>query len=187
MKKKMILSSVLIIVVTVALIATSFSYFVVNVDNETNPQNVDVVAGKLELIYTDCATTGSVDCSSMTKALKPGESIEKTFQIKHNGNINRDITYGIQFASVLNTFQKDELIYSVIDLDTNGEVASGAVPYNTTAATNVEIKKPLTISDGVTKKYKIKITFKDLGDVDQVYNENATFNVKMGVFIVSEA
>ena len=131
----------------------------------------------LSLTYTDCAASKQLDCNNITASLEPGESVEKTFQVKNTGN--GPVDYFLYFGELLNTFKNDELVYTLTDMSNNSIEVNNA-PVRKINATNIPVSDTMSIDVGITKNYKLTITFLNK-DYDQSANANAKFSLKLKI------
>ena len=175
---KKVLLIIFSLALVVFLVTASYAYHVINSNNE-NPQTIDSESAKVEISYTDCASSNTSDCANISANLEPGESISKTFEIENTGTLETEFT--LYFKEIKNTFVDDELVYKIEDVS-SGEVfvSETPVPYNSTTATNVVIKSGNTLGLNEVKQYKITITFLNTS-YDQAENDSATFSIKLGI------
>ena len=173
LRKTIVITLVTIIILC---LAVTTAYFAVSVSN-TNNEKINSASSKLSIVYTDCASSKQSDCANMTKNLGLGESFEKTFKVYNNGTMPVD--YKIIFKELTNTFQNNDLVYTIKDLSDNILQSERPVPYSSSQTTNVNAFLD-TISANTTKEFKIVVKLKETTD-DQTENATATYSIKLGL------
>lgn len=172
--KKTLTISLLMIMILCLSVTTA--YFAVSVSN-TNNEKINTTSSKLSIVYTDCASSKQSDCANMTKNLGLGESFEKTFKVYNNGTLPVD--YKIIFKELTNTFQNNDLVYTIKDLNDNVLQSERPVPYASSQTTNVNVYLD-TIAANTTKEFKIIVKLKETTE-DQTVNASATYSIKLGL------
>jgi len=119
--KKNTIKLIISVTVLICLLTASYGFFLATIDN-TNKQNMSVETARLQLEYTDCGTNTQSDCANISKNLKPGESVTKTFKVKNTGTLST--TFSINFAELLNTFTNDELVYTIEDITDEEDITT---------------------------------------------------------------
>ena len=169
-KKQVIIS----ITLTILLLGfLSFSYFLISASNASRERTI-AETGTMSVTYTDCAESTS-DCANISKNLKPGESVTKTFRVENTGTVNSG--FEIIFKSLENTFVDNELVYEIFDENDNIIVPERPVPYGNLEGTTIFADN---VAKNKTKSYKMVVTFKEL-DKDQEANKTASFNIELGI------
>ncbi len=168
----------LLLIVTIILVATGVSYAMLPTDNLRN-EPVDALASTatIKLRYTDCTNEDAITCGDISANLAPGDSISKEFSVTNVGT--KDTTYDIYFRELYNTFENDDLVYTLEDVTNNKVIVSSkAVPKGT--KTNKIIEKDILSPVGSTTKYKLTVTFLNR-DYDQSINLGAEFSLKLKI------
>ena len=165
--KKLVAIGISIVgIVVVLTMGLTYAFFSVNIigNDEAEPTVIDTAY--LKLVFND------TQFLRLENTL-PGASASKTFTVTNNSSIK--IKYDINIIDVYNTFQNDELLYSLTSINNGREIAEEVLP-------NIDglLTGKIDIDPGVTHTYTMIIKFKETG-TDQNYNQGAEFRGKLQI------
>jgi hypothetical protein len=166
MKKKIIISTSIVLVTLALLIGVSYAYYSANV-KKINETKTVIKANELNLIFTG---TSEINAENII----PGDSFTKTFTVENTSN--RAVTYNIYLENITNEFNED-LVYTLIDED--GIVIKEEVLPSTNENKNYLITD-VSIDSKETKTYTMKVEFK-YSDKNQNTNQNKGFKATLGI------
>ena len=165
-KKNRLLVEIIIFVVLIALIGTSWAYFTKMVSGESK-QNV-IQSGSMILSFEDGPLVAK-------DGMIPGEFILKNFKVKNIGTL--DTSYDLFFSELVNTFSdNNDLVYTVISDSGCSKVNETTVP----SESGERLVSKCEIESGVEHTYTLKVSFKETND-NQNDNMGKTFNTKISV------
>lgn len=182
MDKKQDKISLVVIIISIIVITVTLSYGFLLTDIPAitnNPANVTATTEKLRLTYIDCTEPSVEDCGDISASLGLNESITKNFQVKNEATSS--LNFSLYFKELQNTFEDDELVYKVENVDTGDIlVDTTPVPYHETKTNGVLIKENIAIAADTTVNYKITLTFLKK-DENQNKNLDANYLVKLSI------
>ena len=163
----------LIVIILLVVIGVSLAYFGITIIGNDTAKGNKVVTGNLELTFTD---TNEI---SLENAF-PGDSFTKTISVKNTGT--KEVSYNLVWTELNNEITNNELIIEATckSLNSSGTEGGTCEVISQTPVGNNIIKKNISIEPNVTHEYTIKVTFVDIGSV-QNYNKNKSFVGKFGV------
>ncbi len=181
-KQKIIVSITGIIIITLALIALTYAYFLARIKGNSSDKSIAGTFANLELTYAD--GNGILESSD---AISPGTVIgTKTFSVENTGN--GYVNYGVVLENVVNTLTRPEdLVYVLTCTSSDGKNCNGTASPEDTSGVN-EKMFPTTdstivrnrIEKGVTHSYELTVTYKE-ANVDQSADMGATFSAKVNI------
>lgn len=186
MKNKMVVLICLVFLM-IASIGFSYAFFATQFEGNETAKNISTSSSLLKLIYND----GSAEIALTD--IEPGDTFNKTITVS---NVGTETTYySLIWSNLINTFTNDEMIVSATCTsysDYDNKTISGTcpnfndvvIPYNE-IATDTNIKKGITINTGIVHEYQFEIEFIETNEL-QNYNQNKTFNAKLGVVEASK-
>ena len=171
-KEKKMLFGIGIVFLFLATVGFSYAYFSANITNKDVKDQV-VETGTLRLTYTDGPEIKMLN-------IKPGSTFIKEVSVKNTGTL--DTTYNLVWQELTNEIINDEMEISATceRRNADGEIEGTCEGLSETAIGANIIKKNIAIESGVTHKYVITITFKEIS-VDQNYNQGKKFSGVLGV------
>ncbi len=132
----------------------------------------------LKLVFDEC-NNGDDNCTSISKNLKIGESISKTFSISNEAPYD-SLKYTLYFKELVNTFKNEELVFKLESLDDGKVIVQEmSVPYREYVDINIPFTEEIEIKKGEVQKYKITVTFLSK-DYNQVENQDAEYYMTIG-------
>lgn len=165
-KKLITLGIMIVIIVSIIIIGITYAFFSANVIGNDKAEPTVIDTAYLRLVFND------TQFLRLENAL-PGASASKTFTVTNNSSIK--IKYDINIIDVYNTFQNDELVYSLTSTNNGASVIEEVLPI----IDEVLVGK-IEVEPGVTQVYTITIKFKETGE-DQNYNQGAEFRGKLQI------
>lgn len=163
MKKGIIISLALLLVVVGIVAGSSYAYFTATVTGNTTATATTLTTGTMKITFTDGTAVAKTNWI-------PGDTLTKTFTVKNTGT--NTAKYNITLASVTNTFGTPaDLVYTITGTGT-GATSVTETQMLTAAgslATNV------SVGAGVTQSYTLTITFKNRA-ADQNTNQGKNFS-----------
>ena len=175
-KRKSILLSILIAIGGLSTLA--FSYAFVRLNPDATEQLIRSKSASIILEYKECDTASDESCGEVNKNLKVGESASKKFSIENIGTVDTDTP--LYFIQVKNTFENDELVYTLKDLTNNTVLITQPVPYSDEISLNQLAYSNLHIPSGERIEYELTVTFISVNG-DQNYNLNADYFIILGI------
>ena len=171
-KEKKMLFGIGIVFLFLATVGFSYAYFSANITNKDVKDQV-VETGTLRLTYTDGPEIKMLN-------IKPGSTFTKEVSVKNTGTL--DTAYNLVWQELSNEITNDEMVISATceRRNANGEIEETCEGLSEAAIGANIIKKNIAIESGVTHKYVITITFKEIS-VDQNYNQGKKFSGVLGV------
>ena len=171
-KEKKMLFGIGIVFLFLATVGFSYAYFSATITNKDVKDQV-VETGTLRLTYTDGPEIKMLN-------IKPGSTFIKEVSVKNTGTL--DTAYNLVWQELSNEITNDEMVISATceRRNANGEIEETCEGLSETAIGANIIKKNIAIESGVTHKYVITITFKEIS-VDQNYNQGKKFSGVLGV------
>ena len=145
---KVIIKIVIILLVLVALIGISYSWFKTVIQGNENAKTITLQAGKLEITYVDGPELNKTD-------IIPGDVMTKTFSIENTGD--RAATYKIAWKTLENNFiNRSDLIYSVTSTNGGGTLSQTQLP---DSENHILMMDNIVIAQGVTQSYTLTIQY----------------------------
>ena len=171
-KEKKMIFGIGIVFLFLATVGFSYAYFSANITNKDVKDQV-VTTGTLRLTYTDGPEIKMLN-------IKPGSTFTKEVSVKNTGTL--DTAYNLVWQELSNEITNDEMVISATceRRNADGEIEETCEGLSETAIGANIIKKNIAIESGVTHKYVITITFKEIS-VDQNYNQGKKFSGVLGV------
>ena len=164
---------IIAIVSIIGIVGFTYGYFNAIVENGEN-QKLTATAASMSLVYSED------NSSDISETLTPGTSVTKTFSVENTGTL--DLTYGLYFKTLLNTFVDDELEYIVKDTTNDRVVVTRrAVPYEDTETSDVLMRDNITIRAGTKINYVMTVTFKDIKKGNNQANANAKYKFSVNI------
>ena len=173
--------------IVILITGASYAYFKTTITGDS--ESISIKSGKMELTFNDGTSLVSLPNA------KPGDSMVKDFNVENTSTINSSYDYkyiyNIKLVDVNVTFLEEDLEYTLQEytdetytkLKANGVSESGYINEETITEDNemyiaAEITRP-----EIHKKhyYRLTITFKNLEDVNQNYNQGAKFSGKINI------
>ena len=171
MKDKKILYGIIIAFIFLFSIGITYAYFSIDVEEvEGEPKDIITSTGTLSLLYTDGPEIKAED-------ILPTWTTTKTVSVENTGSF--DAYYALTWASLTNTFERDELVLSATCISSTGTCEG----IEETPVASGDIISNIIISPGITHTYTITFKFIETSSV-QNYNQGAVFN---GVINVIES
>lgn len=190
MKKSYVALIVIMILLSIVLvIGGTYAYYIATVSGNDLAEDLKITSGKMELTFDD-----GEDTLSLPNA-RPGDNASKDFMVENTSTIDSsydyEYTYNIKLTEVNVTFLEEDLEYTLqeytdenyTDLKEGGVNRSGFINKEMLNEDNemyiaVKITRP-----EISKKhyYRLTLTFKKLEEVDQNYNQGATFSAKINI------
>ena len=164
-------------------IGVSYAYFSITVNGNEEAQDIRVTTGNLSLFYNSGPEL-KVD------NIQPGKTLIKEFTVTNTGDF--DTEFDINMVDMINTIEKDELVFSLdcasyekYGQEGQTEIGTcdgqGTTPFiYSEVPTSQKLKGNNPIKVGVTNKYKLTITFVETGSV-QNYNQGKKFVGKIQI------
>ena len=164
-------------------IGVSYAYFSITVNGNEEAQDIRVTTGNLSLFYNSGPEL-KVD------NIQPGKTLIKEFTVTNTGDF--DTEFDINMVDMINTIEKDELVFSLdcVSYEKYGQEGQtgigtcdgqGTTPFiYSEVPTSQKLKGNNPIKVGVTNKYKLTITFVETGSV-QNYNQGKKFIGKIQI------
>ena len=164
-------------------IGVSYAYFSITVNGNEEAQDIRVTTGNLSLFYNSGPEL-KVD------NIQPGKILIKEFTVTNTGDF--DTEFDINMVDMINTIEKDELVFSLdcVSYEKYGQEGQteigtcggqGTTPFiYSEVPTSQKLKGNNPIKVGVTNKYKLTITFVETGSV-QNYNQGKKFVGKIQI------
>ena len=173
MKDKKLLYIAIIMICLTVILGISYAWFSTIIEGNENAKKHTVTTGDLRLIYTD------TDTISMENAF-PGDSYEKTVSVKNIGTANAN--YSLVWQELSNNILNNELVIegTCKRLNTDDVEEGECEDIGQAAISSLIIKNNILIEPGYTHEYSLKVTFLDIGEV-QNYNKKKSFNGKIGI------
>ena len=161
----------IISILLLILVGFSYAYYSATVIGNDKSSNDTVKAGTLELTF-DGTSILNIDKFS------PGDKVSMTFSVENTGD--REInTYNINFINLINTFQKDEIMFSLKCTSNKGtcltdesEKVLKTGPY--------QLLSTESLLKGERKLYTLTLHFISTGG-DQSYNEYRSLGFKINI------
>ena len=165
------------------IIGVSYAYFSIIVSGNEEAQDIRVTTGNLSLFYNSGPEL-KVD------NIQPGYQLIKEFTVTNTGDF--DTEFDINMVDMINTIEKDELVFSLdcVSYEKYGQEGQteigtcdgqGTTPFiYSEVPTSQKLKGNNPIKVGVTNKYKLTITFVETGSV-QNYNQGKKFVGKIQI------
>ncbi len=167
-KLSMIIASILIIIISLSMILSTYAYFTIKVQGEGNDIELTTFDEFTSIVYTDTSNVTMVNAYT-------GDSIIKTFTIKNNSSY--PLYYNILLENVVNNFENpNDLVYTLEEVNSNAVYRDESIipTKDTSIATNVRIDANQIHS------YNLKITFLKTEE-DQSNNMNKTFSSNIDI------
>ena len=164
-------------------IGVSYAYFSITVNGNEEAKDITVTTGNLSLYYNSGPEL-KVD------NIEPGKILIKEFTVTNTGDF--DTEFDINMTDMINTIEKDELVYTLdcVSYEKYGQEGQtevgtcdgqGTTPFiYSEVPTSQKLKGNNPIKVGVTNKYKLTITFVETGSV-QNYNQGKKFIGKIQI------
>ena len=164
-------------------IGVSYAYFSITVNGNEEAQDIRVTTGNLSLFYNSGPEL-KVD------NIQPGKTLIKEFTVTNTGDF--DTEFDINMVDMINTIEKDELVFSLdcVSYEKYGQEGQteigtcdgqGTTPFiYSEVPTSQKLKGNNPIKTGITNKYKLTITFVETGSV-QNYNQGKKFIGKIQI------
>ena len=169
--KKVTFIAIIIVIFTLA-VGITYAYFSTILNVEGEPNTVITETGTLELSYD-----GGQEINA--EHIYPGWEENKTVTIENTGSL--DTFYSLNWKSLTNTIERDELVMSATCVSTEGTCEGiDSAPVGTTVGI---IKKNIPIKSGTTHTYVITFSFLERNS-EQNYNQGKDF---IGAIIVNES
>ena len=166
-RRKKILTTVFILIVTLFVGGISYAFFTANTSN-TNNQTAQINTGNMVLVFSD-------NDNGVSASLAPGESVTKKFTLQNTGSL--DAYAKINWYNLVSTYTVDSLTW-VLEQSTSANgtftsIGNGKVP-TSSSPTTAMLRNDILVPTGTTYYYKLTITLNNL-DIDQTSDLNATF------------
>ena len=164
-------------------IGVSYAYFSITVNGNEEAQDIRVTTGNLSLFYNSGPEL-KVD------NIEPGKILIKEFTVTNTGDF--DTEFDINMVDMINTIEKDELVYTLdcVSYEKYGQEGQteigtcdgqGTTPFiYSEVPTSQKLKGNNLIKTGITNKYTLTITFNETGSV-QNYNQGKKFIGKIQI------
>ena len=165
------------------IIGVSYAYFSIIVSGNEEAKDITVTTGNLSLFYNSGPEL-KVD------NIQPGYQLVKEFTVTNTGDF--DTEFDINMVDMINTIEKDELVFSLdcVSYEKYGQEGQteigtcdgqGTTPFiYSEVPTSQKLKGNNPIKTGITNKYKLTITFVETGSV-QNYNQGKKFIGKIQI------
>ena len=165
------------------IIGVSYAYFSIIVSGNEEAKDITVTTGNLSLFYNSGPEL-KVD------NIQPGYQLVKEFTVTNTGDF--DTEFDINMVDMINTIEKDELVFSLdcVSYEKYGQEGQteigtcdgqGTTPFiYSEVPTSQKLKGNNPIKTGITNKYKLTITFVETGSV-QNYNQGKKFVGKIQI------
>ena len=172
MKDKKLFFGISIVFLFLATVGFSYAYFTATLVNKDVKEQI-VTTGTLELTYNDGPEI-------VMNNIKPGATITKEVSVKNTGTL--DASYNLVWQELVNEIIDDEMVIEATctRLNSNGVEEGTCDDLLNTPIKRVKIKENVFIEPGVTHKYNITISFKEI-NADQNYNQGMNFNGVLGI------
>ena len=145
---KVIIKIVIILLVLVALIGISYSWFKAVIEGNEESKTVTLQAGKLEITYVDGPELN-------VQNIVPGWTASKTFTVQNTGDDSQ--TYKIAWATLENNFiNRADLKYSITSTNGGGTLSQTQIP---NSDNNIIIIDNITIPVNTIQTYTITIQY----------------------------
>ena len=181
MKRKnvIIISITGITLILLCLLGFTYGYFLSVINGNTNNKSVDATTAIKGIEITDLI---SEDISDI---IEPGYVNIKLFTVENTGNTKAN--YNIYLTDVVNTFERTEDVEFTLyrkdgnatidtsDLSDCTIISSGSLPTKNSYITTNEIIN----NNGDYYTYALKVTYKNLTDVNQDVDQGKTFSYKV--------
>ena len=168
MKKKVIIISMCLLLITISTICT-YAFFNANTNGNSLLKNTKIDMSKVEITFND--NNNLIEGND----IRPGWTCEKEITITNTGNV--DVNYDLVWKELENEIEKDELIYT-IEYDSN--ISNEVVPYLSAGKYNNKKIFNNIIKSGESQTYKVNFEFKNI-NANQNYNENKIFSGEIGI------
>ncbi len=164
-------------------IGVSYAYFSITVNGNEEAKDITVTTGNLSLYYNSGPEL-KVD------NIEPGKILIKEFTVTNTGDF--DTEFDINMTDMINTIEKDELVYTLdcVSYEKYGQEGQtevgtcdgqGTTPFiYSEVPTSQKLKGNNPIKTGITNKYTLTITFNETGSV-QNYNQGKKFIGKIQI------
>ena len=165
-KVSVIFASIGIILVCSLMIVSTYAYFTVDVEGESEDITLKTFNDNTDIIYNDTSNVSMVNAYT-------GDEIVKTFSIENTSNY--EIYYDILLKNVVNNFEyKDDLVYELYSLD-------GAIRTRSVLPSEEEnIASNIIIKPHEKHSYEMKIVFLNTSR-DQSDNMGKTFSSSIAI------
>ena len=161
-KKKIIQSTLLVLVLLTLVVTTTYAWFSTNVKGNENSKNIISSTATLKIDFTDGKQI-------VLENAKPGSSTTKTFTVKNTGTDT--VYYKINWQEFNNTITNDELTIKLTCTSSSG-TCSGVTEE---AAYDRDIKDNIELPTGVTHTYTLTVSFIDTNQ-NQKENQGKSFS-----------
>ena len=164
-------------------IGVSYAYFSITVNGNEEAKDITVTTGNLSLYYNSGPEL-KVD------NIEPGKILIKEFTVTNTGDF--DTEFDINMTDMINTIEKDELVYTLdcVSYEKYGQEGQteigtcdgqGTTPFiYSEVPTSQKLKGNNPIKTGITNKYTLTITFNETGSA-QNYNQSKRFVGKIQI------
>ena len=164
-------------------IGVSYAYFSITVNGNEEAKDITVTTGNLSLYYNSGPEL-------KVNNIEPGKILIKEFTVTNTGDF--DTEFDINMVDMINTIEKDELVYKLdcVSYEKYGQEGQTEIgtcdgqsttPFNySEVPTSQKLKGNNPIKTGITNKYTLTITFVETGSV-QNYNQGKKFVGKIQI------
>ena len=154
----------------------SYAYFTVQIRGNDQASSINIIAGRLSLIYTDVQIV-------MGEYEIPGWTDTKVLTVENDGT--ETVSYNIKWRELENTLTNDELVISAtctsnIQGNTCDDIPETVIPNAPTEITDVFVFGSVSIEPEEIHTYTVTVEFKEIGSV-QNYNQNKYFNGTLNI------
>ena len=164
-------------------IGVSYAYFSITINGNEEAQDIRVTTGNLSLFYNS-------GLELKVDSIEPGKILIKEFTVTNTGDF--DTEFDINMVDMINTIEKDELVYTLdcVSYEKYGQEGQteigtcdgqGTTPFiYSEVPTSQKLKGNNPIKTGITNKYTLTITFNETGSA-QNYNQSKRFVGKIQI------
>lgn len=153
-----LLTIIAVATLLVAVVGATFAYFTATVQGNSNASSVIVKAQQLATV-----TYTNNDTVSLTDALPGSTSDAKTFTVAADEKGTSSIKYTLKWKNVSNTFNSNDLVYSLSGSSSNDQNGVVAAQTDTPVPTAEQVIGSGTIKPGATHNYTLTVRLKETG------------------------
>ena len=169
MKKRYYISFVLVLLVTMLILGTTYAYYKTKINGNSKDKSISVLSKYLAVKYSDGTSTMNFDGDYFF----PGDSAEKTFSVENTGNDKT--TYSIKIDNVINEFERIQDIRYKLYINEE-EVSSGAINNSETQYLYYERE----IEKGSKDNIKLVVSYSETEESQNVdMNKTLSFRVNI--------
>ncbi len=166
-KIKIIVLTLLIFFIAIS--GITYAYFSIQIRGNEEASSMRLTTANLSLVYNDVQIVSGSNAT-------PGWTQTKTLTVYNDGN--QTVYYNIIWRDLYNEIINDELVISAICASfpsgSCNNIPETVIPIATPLAHNVNVRRGIEISPGVTHTYTLTVEFIETGS-NQNYNQNKVF------------